>query len=82
MSILQPPEYRSILEKISSWPAPQRLMLARQILQGLEGETRLGAKRPGGLSDLLGLLQTEASAPTDEECRRALEEELLGKYGR
>jgi len=36
--------------------------------------------RQGSLKDLLGILKTDAPAPTDEECRAILEEELVKKH--
>ena len=36
--------------------------------------------RKGSLKGLLGILKTDAPAPTDEECRAILEEELIKKH--
>jgi hypothetical protein len=70
------------LERVATWPPEQRLVLARRILETLEkpaAESR--STRTGSIRDLLGLLRTEGEPPSDEECQRMLEEELLRKYG-
>ena len=70
-----------VISQVSSWSPEERLMLVRRILQTLRSEVSLQPAQRKSLRDLLGLLKTEGPAPSDEECRRMLEEELLQEYG-
>ena len=71
------------LERLADWPPEHRLVLARRILETLEKPSASDPRstRTGSIRDLLGLLRTEGEPPSDEECQRMLEEELLRKYG-
>jgi hypothetical protein len=73
-------EITDMLGQLVDWPVGKRLALAQQILRTIEGELNAAPPRSKSLMDLMGLLKTEGSPPTDEECRRILEDELLGKY--
>lgn len=75
------PAPADLLNIIRRWPAGRRLALARQILQTLEEDLPSGPPQKKGLSALLGLLRTDGPPPTDEECERLRDEELLRKYG-
>jgi hypothetical protein len=50
------------------------------ILETLEAGAPEGPPRPRSLKDILGLLETDNSPPTDPECRAPLEEELVKKH--
>jgi hypothetical protein len=66
-----------VLSQVSSWPEHERLDLAKKIL-----ETVVPATPPSGtIADLVGLLDLGGPPPTDEECERLRDEELLRKYG-
>ena len=82
---------KSIEFKIMNWeelrkeayklPVYERLLLVNSIISSLTEELR---PRPpqgeGGLTQLTGLLKTEASPPTDEEIKTILEEHREEKY--
>ena len=70
-----------VLSRVSDWPSREGLVLVQQILQTLPRD--LGARPPerNERQNLLGLLQAECPPPSEEECERLLEEELLRKYG-
>ena len=70
-----------ILGRISDWPAADRLWLAQEILGGVSRDMRPRAARGPSLKGLLGLLDQGATPPSDEECQRILEDELLRKHG-
>ena len=72
-----PGEMAEVLDRVRMWTPRQRLALARRILESLE--TPPPRRMP--LDDVFGLLRTDRPAPTDEECRRIVEEERLRKYG-
>jgi hypothetical protein len=69
-----------VWEQVKTWPPSRRLTLARRILESLElSETGASSPRKS-LKGLLGLLKTDVPPPTDEECQRILEEELMKKH--
>lgn len=70
-----------VLDRVKTWPPDERRDLAQRILQTLPAEPAQPSGK-AGLRALLGLARTEGPPPSDEECRRILEEELLKKYGR
>jgi hypothetical protein len=69
-----------VWEQVETWTPSRRITLARRILESLEApETRVAPARKS-LRELLGLLKTDAAPPTDEECQRILEDELMRKH--
>lgn len=80
MSTVQSENVVEVLSRVSGWPAESRLTLARRVLETLEGDL---VSRPPKKSvmDLLGLLKVDGPPPSDEECDRIRDEELLSKYG-
>jgi hypothetical protein len=81
MSVMEPGKLEGILNQLKDWPSLERLRLARRILETIETDTVSAPPRRGSLKDLLGILKTDAPPPTDEECRRIIEEERMRKYG-
>jgi len=81
MSEPQTAAVSEILGRIRDWPAADRLRLAQEILGGISRDIRPRAARGRSLKSLLGLLDQGASPPSDEECQRILEDELLRKHG-
>ena len=72
-----------IVERVRAWPATARVTLARRILETVETEpSPESAKRPRGPSaaEVAAMFKSDKPAPSDEECERILEEELLRKY--
>jgi hypothetical protein len=80
MSVPGPANVEGLLDQLKGWPSSDRLRLARMILETLEAGTPERPSRPRSLQDLLGLLKTEGTPPTDEECQALLEEELVKKH--
>ena len=82
MQAAETDEVREVLNRVSGWPAEQRLALARDILQTLAGGVPAKASSRQSLKDLLGVLRVAGPPPTDEACEAILEEERLRKHGR
>jgi len=80
MSVTASGRIGGILDQLKDWPSSERLRLARMILETIETPPVSEPPRKGSLKDLLGILKTDAPAPTDEECRAILEEELIKKH--
>jgi hypothetical protein len=71
--------YQQILEAVRQWPDARRLTLVQDVLKTLEPEARLRQKQT--LPQALGLLETSAPPPSDEEIRQWLEDHRTEKYG-
>ena len=80
MSVTESGKIEGILDELRNWPGSERLRLARMILETLELDRTSMPPRQESLVDLLGVLKTNAPAPTDEECRVILDEELIKKH--
>jgi hypothetical protein len=80
MSVSESWNPEGILDQLKTWPSSERLRLARMILETLEADRAEGPPRTRALRDILGMLKTDATPPTDEECRAILEEELTKKH--
>jgi hypothetical protein len=80
MSVTDMGKIEGVLDQLKTWPAAERLRLARMILETLEAGAPERPPRARSLKDLLGMLKTDAPPPTDEECRALLEEELIKKH--
>jgi len=72
-------ELGQIVERIKPWPAALRITLAKRILDGLLEAKPVSAR---GLTaeEVMARLPTVSPAPTDEECKQILLEELLKKH--
>jgi hypothetical protein len=71
-----------VLDRVRTWSPKSRIALARRILETLEpGASIAEPPRLKPLSEILGMLRTDAPPPSDEECRRIIEEERMRKYG-
>ena len=81
MSTTQADPVGEVLNRVRLEPAETRLALIHRVLETLQRDlgTRPAEKR--SLKTLLGLLQPAGPTPSDEECERILEEELMRKYG-
>jgi hypothetical protein len=71
-------EYREqeILDEVRTWEPERRLALARRILEMPPGVVSKPPRRLP-LDQVFGMLKTDRPAPSDEECRRIIEEERL-----
>jgi hypothetical protein len=80
--MVQANEMADILDRIKNWPIPERITLARHILESVEARPVVEPPpRRLPLSDVIGILKTDAPPPTDEEVERIIEEERMRKYG-
>jgi hypothetical protein len=81
MGAAEADEMAEILSRVKNWSVPARVALARQILESVEREPVMEPRpRKLGISELIGLLKTDAPPTTDEECQAILEEELIKKH--
>ena len=69
-------EARELPKKICPPPDDE----AARFLEMIGAQPGTPPPRNGSLKDLLGILKTDGPAPTDEECRAILEEELIKKH--
>jgi hypothetical protein len=81
MNVLEPTAYRDVFEIVRQWPPEARRDLVRDVEKTLAGERRARPSRGFSADEAIGLLKSDRPAPTDEECDRILEEELMRKYG-
>jgi hypothetical protein len=85
MNTAESTEVIDVLERVRTWSPPQRITLARRILETLEtpgSEPPIEAPTRGWpVERALGLLKSDRKPPDDEECRRIVEEERWQKYG-
>jgi hypothetical protein len=70
-----------VLGQVATWPVEERLTLAREILQSVQRDVSETPRPKKSLKALYGALNLGHAPPSDEECERLLEEELLRKYG-
>ena len=95
MSTAEANELGDVLNLVKNWPSGLRITLARRILESVESHP-VGAppdiletdatpwtKTPRGVpvESVVGLLRNDQAPPSDEECRRIVEEDRWRKYG-
>lgn len=73
--------YDQVLKTVHAWPPDKRISLAQDLLRSLTSDMRAPHPRRNTLKKALGLLATDAPAPSDEEIRRLLDERRTEKYG-
>jgi|GEM_PF-1593426 hypothetical protein len=78
--------FAEIWEKVRAWPAEERRLLARQIVESLRSESSPPTvvapppKPTTNAADLIGLWSDVDPKPTDEDLKRILEESILEKH--
>ena len=78
MNSIEPAKYQTILGTIRQWPPEARRDLLRDVRRTLD--ERPGRPTRGYFADdVIRTLKPDRPAPTDEECERILEEELMRK---
>jgi hypothetical protein len=81
MGVIDQAEITEVFGRVGGWPEESRRLLMEMIRRTLDEGTR--PVRSDGVScGLHGLFKTGAPPPTDEDCRRILEEELIRKHVR
>ena len=82
MNRVEPGDYHDVFETVRQWPAEARRDLLRDVLKTFHDERPSRPTRGFSADQVIRLLRSEQPAPTDEECDRILEEELMKKYVR
>jgi len=80
MNSVEPAEYHDVFETVRQWPPEARRDLLRDVLMTLHDEGPPRPTRGFSADEVIRLLKPDQPAPTDEECDRILEEELMKKY--
>ena len=81
MNSIEPAEYQTVFETIRHWPPEGRREILRDVQKTLDDERPPRPTRGYSADEVIRMLRTDRPAPTDEECERILEEELMRKYG-
>ena len=74
-------EMSEVLDRVRTWNMEMRIDLARRILETLVSPQISPPPRTISQEDIFGILKTDGPPPTDEECKKIIEEERLKKYG-
>ena len=70
-----------ILKRVRTWDAKMRVDLARQILETVVPPQPPLPAQTMTLEEVQAIMKADKCPPTDEECKKILEEERLKKYG-
>jgi hypothetical protein len=81
MNSVEPAEYHDVFETVRQWPPEARRDLLRDVLKTFHDERPPRPTRGFSADHVIRLLRSDQPAPTDEECDRILEEELMKKFG-
>ena len=74
-------EMFEVLNRVRTWEPEVRVDLARRILETVVPEQILPPPQTMTLEEIQAIMKTDKRPPTDEECKKILEEERLKKYG-
>jgi hypothetical protein len=79
MNSVEPAGYHNVFETVRQWPPEARRDLFRDVLETFH-EARPPRQTRGFSADqVIQLLRPDQPAPTDEECDRILEEDLVSR---
>ncbi len=81
MPIVEPINYKAIIEIVRGWPPASRFSLVQDVLKTLAPEVENSQSKRNTLEKALGLLATSQSAPSDAEVQQWLDEHHMEKYG-
>jgi hypothetical protein len=81
MPIVEPINYKAIIEIVRGWPPASRFSLVQDVLKTLAPEVENSRSKRNTLEKALGLLATSQSAPSDAEVQQWLDEHRMEKYG-
>ncbi len=70
-----------VLQRVKTWKPEMRIDLARRVLETMVPEQIPPPPRTMTLEEIQAIMKTDKPPPTDEECKKILEEERLKKYG-
>ena len=74
-------EMFEVLDRVQNWEPEMRIDLARRILETVVPALPPKPPQTMSLDEVIGILKTDSPPPTDEECKKIIEEERLKKYG-
>ncbi len=74
-------EMFEVLDRVRTWNTEMCIDLARRILETVVPALTLKPAQTMSLDEVVAILKTDAPPPTDEECKKIVEEERLKKYG-
>ena len=74
-------EMFEVLQRVKTWQPDMRIDLARRILETVVPRQIPPPPRTMTLEEVQAIMKTDKPPPTDEECKKILEEERLKKYG-
>ena len=79
-------EVAELVRLVRAWPAPMRIVLARQILETLEGgvATPASSKLPRGPSsaEIASIFKTDNAVPDDATVKQWIADHRMDKYGK
>ena len=70
-----------IVHRVRQWDADARIELARRILETVVPPRPPKPPKTMTLEEMRAIVRTDNPPPTDEECKKIIEEERLKKYG-
>ena len=74
-------EIFEVWDRVRTWDPEMRIDLARRILETVVPSRIQPPPQTMSLDEVVGIAKTDAPPPTDEDCKKILEEERLKKYG-
>ncbi|MYA71888.1 hypothetical protein F4009_10845 [Candidatus Poribacteria bacterium] len=74
-------EIFEVWNRVRTWDPEMRIDLARRILETVVPSRIQPAPQTMSLDEVIGIAKTDTPPPTDEDCKKILEEERLKKYG-
>jgi hypothetical protein len=82
MSTVESSEIVDVLERVKTWSPPERITLARRILETLEPADTPAPPRTGrSVQELIGMGAGDSPPPDDDTVRRWIDEQRVEKYG-
>ena len=74
-------EMFEVLQRVKTWQPDMRIDLARRILETVVPSRPPPPPQTMTLEEIQAIMKTDKPPPTDEECRKIIEEERMKKYG-
>lgn len=74
-------EMFEVLQRVKTWKPEMCIDLARRILETIVLPRPPFPPQTMTLEEVQAIIKTDKPPPTDEECKKILEEERLKKYG-
>lgn len=74
-------EIFEVWNRVRTWDPEMRIDLARRILETVVPSRIHPPPQTMSLDEVIGIAKTDAPPPTDEDCKKILEEERMKKYG-